>query len=167
MKRIAVLCLVVTAAACGKSGDKKADDKGKQDDKLSDLETYKRKSMTTEAKVMLHRLYTSARAYYEERGVWPASAPMTPAVGSCCRGPDHKCAPDPATWSDASWKALDFSMDDPHQYSYEMITSTAGFTARAIGDLDCDGDFGTFELRVTMAADGTPTMTEFKDHDLE
>ena len=37
-------------------------------------------------------------------------------------------------------------MDDPHYYQYEFIASGSEFTARAIGNLDCDADFSTFGM---------------------
>ena len=40
-------------------------------------------------------------------------------------------------------------MSDPHYYSYEYVSEGTGtsarFTARAVGDLDCDGVLSTFE----------------------
>lgn len=53
-------------------------------------------------------------------------------------------------WESMTWMALQFSVNNPHYYSYEFTSSGEGeaakFTARAIGDLDCDGTFSTFEI---------------------
>ena len=65
-------------------------------------------------------------------------------------GGDPRCIPDASLWTTASWEALKFSMDDPHYYQYAFVSSgtgnTAEFTARAHGDLDCDGFVSTFEM---------------------
>jgi len=76
------------------------------------------------------------------------STALTPPAGSCCGSPDNKCAPNPDRWTDPTWVALNFSINEPHHYSYQYIASDDGmsYTARAIGDLDCDGVYGTFEI---------------------
>lgn len=120
-----------------------------------------RKAKTVEATVMVKRLYDGARAYYEEgagkRFPGPSAA-ATPA-GTCCGHPGDKCPPDPSLWAREPWTSLKFSMDDPHYYRYEYEVAGDGksFTARALGDLDCDGEYSTFELVGSVAADGTVT----------
>jgi hypothetical protein len=58
------------------------------------------------------------------------------------------------------WKALDFQVDEPtlFQYSYSASPDGQSFIAKAVGDLDCDGTFITYELRGT-AMNGNPTLT--------
>jgi hypothetical protein len=146
-------------------------------------EKYVRKSKTTEASMNVKKIYDGARAYYLDEYLapgatvppakqFPASAPTTPPLGDCCAQPGHKCAPNPALWS-GSWQDLKFSMDDPHYYSYTFEASgsgaTAEFTARANGDLDCDGDYSTFELVGKVDADGNVTGSAgfFKSQELE
>jgi type IV pilus assembly protein PilA len=146
-----------------------------------------RKAKTPEAVTNVKKLYEGARSYYEEemnaRGSivtiakqFPNS-PATntaPALGVCCATAGRKCAPDPTLWTDSSWQALKFSMDDPHYFSYTYIGAgvdlASQFTARAQGDLDCDATYSTFEMvgRV-QAADGTVTGQAgmFKDQELE
>lgn len=145
-----------------------------------------RKAKTTEAVTNVKKLYDGARSYYEEelsaRGSLVPIAkqfPTTPAVstapslGACCAAAGKKCAPNPGLWTDASWQALKFSMDDPHYYSYTYIASgtdsTAHFTVRANGDLDCDGVYSTFEMVGSVQTDGTVTGQAgfFKDQELE
>ena len=120
---------------------------------------YIKKSKTTEARQFVKKIYDGARAYYMDRGVarggitpiaaqFPATiASATPALGTCCTGGD-KCAPDASLWTNASWVALQFSVDDPHYYSYNYTTTdvTTNFTAIAQGDLDCDGEYSLFEM---------------------
>ncbi len=56
---------------------------------------------------------------------------------------EGRCLPSQAQWQDPTWVGLGFSMDDPHYYQYEFISSGSEFTARAIGNLDCDADFSS------------------------
>jgi hypothetical protein len=132
-----------------------------------------RKAKTVEATTLVKRLYDGAHAYYEEGGSkrFPGpSASATPA-GPCCGHPGDKCSPDASLWSKDPWKSLGFSVDDPHYYRYEYDVSGDGksFSARALGDLDCDGVYSTFELVGSVAADGTVTSAAgmYINNDLE
>ncbi len=133
---------------------------------------YIRKARTTEARQMLKKIYDGARAYYLDQNhngkmsynLLPRQFPRTPLTGmapsdptACC----EKCAPDAMLWTDETWVVLQFSLDDPAYFSYSYIgvteTSTTGvasvplsFTARANGDLDCDGMWSTFEMYGTL-----------------
>jgi hypothetical protein len=89
----------------------------------------------------LRQLARGVRVFVAEHEQLPPSLPLTPPLGACC--PAGTCEPDAARWQ--AWRPLGFSVDQPHAYSYELIVGAAGFTARAIGDLDCDGDYATFE----------------------
>ncbi len=100
----------------------------------------------------LARLRTSAVAYAEGHGVFPDSAPLTPAIPP--RG--KKEADPPNTWDGPTWKALDFRASPegvPHAYAFAFESTGATFVARARGDLDGDGVLSTFEVRGT-ARDG-------------
>jgi hypothetical protein len=125
---------------------------------------YIKKSKGSEALVMLKRLATSARAFAEERasGFPRISGGPTPPLGACCKGDKGRCAPDPSLWSQPPWSDLDFSIEDPHYFSYEYKAATDGtsFTARAYGDLDCDGTYSTFSMTGTAAAGGDTTVGE-------
>jgi hypothetical protein len=63
----------------------------------------------------------------------------------------------PGAWEGPTWQALAFNLSDPHYYSYEYVSSgtgtTAVFTARALGDLDGDRTYSTFE----RSGGATPT----------
>ena len=129
---------------------------------------YIQKAKTSEAREMLQKMYVQGRAYYLETfgshevgGVphqFPRSVAMTPAT-TCCnqRG---KCPPIASLWEEPTWIALHFSMDDPHYYRYEFVSGGTGlsatFTARAQGDLDCDGLESTYEMYVNINVDGNP-----------
>ena len=122
-----------------------------------------RKAKTSEAQVHIRKIFGASRSYILEEhrtqagvivpGQFPDSVAATPA-GNCCSSPGQKCVTPPADWKDDTWTALQFSLDDPHYFRYEYESTGsenpgAGskFTARAIGDLDCDGTvFSTFEM---------------------
>ena len=124
---------------------------------------YIRRSKTTEALMNVRKLYDSSVSYYESEHAnqagqilakqFPATQTMTPTpVGTCCSATGQKCAPASyaASWSTATWQALNFSVDDPFYYSYQYDSSgtdtTSAFTATASGDLTCDGaNFSLFQ----------------------
>ena len=147
---------------------------------------YIRKSKTTEAVQGVKKIYEGARSYFMEesnaRGsITPLpkqfpndpAIPTAPALTACCSQPGSKCAPDPTLWTDSSWQALKFSMDDPHYYAYTYDgsgTETASvFSARANGDLDCDNTYSTFEMVGSIQPDGTVTGQAgfFRNNELE
>ncbi len=132
---------------------------------------YIKKSKTTEATTHVQKIYLGARSYWMDRntqeGAIVADNPQfpEPTIGTaanpiaptgCCAGGGalEKCAPDATLWDAEPWKALKFSMDDPHYYGYRYTvanSATAGgqgseFTAVAEGDLDCDGNFARFTM---------------------
>jgi prepilin-type N-terminal cleavage/methylation domain-containing protein len=120
---------------------------------------YMAKARSAEARIQIEKLYNAARVYWlEPHGAsgsilplppqFPASRAATPGVRCCVLGggPGGRCAPDSTEWQDPTWVGLNFSMDDPHYYQYEFVSSGAEFTARAVGDLDCDGDLSSFSM---------------------
>jgi hypothetical protein len=124
---------------------------------------YQKKAKSTEAVVNVKKIFMGAQAYYEETGAFPpnpAQAGAVPALGSCCSS-GGKCAPNPTLWTDSTWQALKFSMDDPHVYYYEYKTAGTGkdatFSVDAYGDLDCNGVYSTFEMIGSVTPDGTVT----------
>lgn len=125
---------------------------------------YTKKSKTSEARALVKKMYDGGRAYYLTPTVArvsmdpvpphfpPGSTAMTPPLGTCC-AQGGKCAPDASLWDHPTWTALQFSVDDPHYYSYQYQVEPGGqvFTVRAVGDLDCDGDYATFEMYGVVA----------------
>ena len=123
-------------------------------------DTYIKKSKGTEAQQFIKKMYDGARAYYMDAGYSRASLePIppqfpgpsvgpTPPLGTCCKQ-GGKCVPDMETFNHPTWIALQFSVDDPHYYSYEYKLAQDGksFEVLAYGDLDCDGTYSTFSLR--------------------
>ncbi|RMH45035.1 MAG: hypothetical protein D6689_00890 [Deltaproteobacteria bacterium] len=139
------------------------------------LVKYIRRSKTAEASLQLSRMSEQARAYYIEthgaqdtrtliRHQFPDTTALTPAASCCQPSGSDRCTPNVADWDDPTWKALHFSMEEPHYYRYEFVSAGEGtaaqFTARAIGDLDCDGVLATFELYGRIApGSGSPSVS--------
>ena len=129
---------------------------------------YQRRAKTAEARSMLSKMYSGARAYFLDPvhstaesmhgidGQFPASQSVTPAV-SCCSG-GERCMPNATQWETPAWQALLFHLPDAHYYRYEFVSSGSGpsssFTAYAYGDLDCDGKESTFSMHTTVSASG-------------
>jgi type IV pilus assembly protein PilA len=158
-----------------------------------------KKAKTTEATINVKKLSDGAVSYYhEEKNGQGTAVPLAkqfpgtpatataPALGVCCGSVGQKCQPSPTTWSDPSWQALKFSMDDPHYYSYGYVhnaVSTAGtaapvtisgtatewYYADAQGNLNCDTVYSTFEMLGAILSDGSVTTGAglFKDKELE
>lgn len=122
---------------------------------------YSHRARKTESALQLNKLGKSAKRAYSEDSKFPAgSAPLTPPQ-PCCGQPNNHCAAVPQLYAaDPVWKQLDFEIDEPtlFQYSYTAGSDGQSFVARAIGDLDCDGTFITYELRGS-AINGTPSLT--------
>ena len=113
----------------------------------------------------LDRIKNGARYFYEtvrhdSNGDqlprrFPRSTPPTPAKPRC-----EKATTPEALWNIMpGWKELKFAITEPHYYSFQFLSAGTGaaavFTARATGDLDCDGELSTFELRGSVDRDGT------------
>ena len=143
---------------------------------IANFNRYMAKSKTVEAKDHLYQLYKGARMYYENtpqvslepvapQFPGPSSGP-TPPLGACCQGGD-KCTPDAALWETPVWRALRFAMDRPHYYSYQYQADPTGngFTVRAIGDIDCDGQYATFSMTGTLVDGQLPSYVPVAESD--
>jgi hypothetical protein len=115
-----------------------------------------KKSKTWESTQKIEEIMKGARAYHAETSRIPEpGVGPTPPLGACCaEGKNGKCAPNAAQWSNPTWDALRFAVDDPHYFSYEYRIERQGekatITALAYGDLDCDGVYSTFALEATV-----------------
>jgi serine/threonine protein kinase len=109
---------------------------------------YMRKSKASEAEINLRAIRRGAETYRVEHGGWPSgTAGPDPPLGTCC-DQGGKCRPDPSLWlgpGKDTWDVLQFSVDEPHYFSYEYVGSPEAWKARAYGDLDCDGTYTTYE----------------------
>ncbi|MGK0359892.1 MAG: hypothetical protein ACI9U2_002198 [Bradymonadia bacterium] len=72
---------------------------------------------------------------------FPQTEPATPKDAKSC----GSYAVDPSQCDSPGWQALNFATYDTHRYRYAFDSGPDGFTARAIGDLGCDGVTSTFE----------------------
>ncbi len=125
---------------------------------------YIRRAKTSEPKMNMRKMYDGAVSYYHTDHVtnlgealpkqFPVSAATTPARTACVGGSSTKTIPAPGMWDAPTWRALNFSVDDPFYYRYEFVSDGKSFTARATGDLNCDGTLSTFERIGTIDAEG-------------
>ena len=68
----------------------------------------------------------------------------------CKNGQSQRYVPNAETWSHPTWQKLNFQLQEPFYYAYEYEAEyveggKTAFTARALGDLNCDGTHSTFE----------------------
>ncbi len=117
---------------------------------------YMMRARTTEAVTNLRHVYDASVAYFAQERVdrtgaqrargFPRSVPLTPG-GWCLTG--EKLPVRDADWQAETWQELSFMPTRPFYYNYEYTSAgeraESSFSARAIGDLDCDGDLSTFE----------------------
>jgi Tfp pilus assembly major pilin PilA len=134
---------------------------------------YVRRSKTVEAMTNLRRLSDSAAAYLtSHKARFPKSTTWTPER-LCCGGDAGKCQPDAHAWDAPTWKALDFSINEPHYYQYRVVVEGKGkstvLAIEARGDLDCDGKFSLFRREVRLDEQGRAYVPSgfFSKDDLE
>jgi len=129
---------------------------------VSSFTDYMKKSKVSEASLYLNRLGKAAKRYYGENSEFPkGSAPLTPAKDCCGQGSDNKCRTTAADWQGV-WQQLEFSIDEPTNYRFSYESDGKTFVAKAVGDLDCDGTPGTYELDGAIDASGNPTVNLIK-----
>lgn len=119
-----------------------------------------------EAPALLRYLVSQVRAHVTEHGALPeVEVGPTPPIGTCC-ATRRVCAPDPELWLAPGWRALRFSIDGRHRFSYQVAKIKSGLVLRAIGDQDCDQVRATYEVTITLDG-GTLTETWRTDQPLE
>ena len=123
---------------------------------------YMKRSKKSEASLQLNKIGKNSKRVYSESSSYvvgtAAQKPAKPGSGGCCGGPNNKCAVD-TTWNaDTKWGALDFQIDEPTFFYYDYTGAAAAFTAKATGDLDCDGTEIVYTL-TGDAASGNPAVT--------
>lgn len=122
---------------------------------------YQRRAKTTEVKLNLRQMHDAAVAYYSTEHAtrmgeilpraFPASAGPTPAKMPCG---DNPVWASPELWRAPAWRALNFGPSGKVRYQYSFISDGKSFTARANGDLNCDGVLSTFERIGRIDAQG-------------
>lgn len=116
------------------------------------------KARAVEAEQLVDYLTERVTASITSAGRVPAEpAGPTPAVSCCDQG--GTCTADAALWDTPAWKALAFSVDNEHRFTYAYVPDPSGRSAivRAIGDLDCDGVASTYEVEIAIGASGIET----------
>ena len=122
---------------------------------------YVRRSKTTEAMMNIRKMYDSSVAYYAAEHTdasghvlpkqFPTSQGPNPSKGACCTNAGKKCKPSNPLWTSATWKSLNFSVDDPFYYSYQYTSGgtdkTSTFLVDAYGDLNCNNVYSTYERK--------------------
>ena len=89
---------------------------------------------------------------------YPSPAPRTPA-----RVPSGVRVLDPeGTWDHPTWRLLDFRQEREHSFSFEFESRSdangAVFVARAVGDLDGDGDLSEFTISGEVQGENDPVV---------
>ncbi len=99
-----------------------------------------REPKKSEAEVNLDRIRKAAKVAFDMDGKFPVgSVGATPGASCCDSGrSDRKCEPDASLWQGPLWQQLDFEVTEPHYFRYAYDSTGEAFTAKAIGDLDCD-----------------------------
>lgn len=125
---------------------------------------YIKRSKTTEATMNVRKLFDSSVTYYDGEHAtntgqiispqFPTSQAVTPALTAIL---NEKRETNQFEWEAPTWEALNFSISDPHYYTYQYdSTGTrvgAQFTASSFGNLDHDSVYSTF-VRVGTVMDG-------------
>jgi hypothetical protein len=143
----------------------RAERKAKAERKLAEI----RRDPSKEAIDQLDKIYKGAAYYYTAPHVnangsklpcqFPEDQGVTPSSKTCCGSrssahdldKDERCDSNPGLWTTgATWASLTFQINDQHFFTYEFdwngkTLSEAMFTASAYADLDCDGEFSTFQ----------------------
>ena len=118
-----------------------------------------------ESVLQLNKLGKMAKLTYSQTSSFvvgtAVQVPKKPGIGGCCGGtgtmPNH-CRADPAGLAaDPVWRSLDFQIDEDSLFYYDYTGTRTSFTARATGDLDCDGTEIVYTL-VGTAVDGAPQL---------
>ncbi len=95
---------------------------------------------------------------------FPASVGLTPAQPACDGGRSVAQPVDPKAWEHPTWKLLGVRPDAPTLWQYEFRSEGKGanatFTLRAVADLDCDGETGSYEISGYLDPEGTIGASE-------
>jgi hypothetical protein len=103
-----------------------------------------------EAPTLLRYLVRQVRAYVAEHGELAAiTVGPTPPIGTCC-ATRRECSPAADRWLDPGWRALSFSIDGRHRFSYQVARQGKALVLRAFGDQDCDQVRAVYEVTLTL-----------------
>jgi hypothetical protein len=106
-----------------------------------------------EAPTLLRYLVREIKAQVSATGRLPEiNVGPTPAIGVCC-AEGTTCGPDPSRWKEPGWRALNFSIDGRHRFSYQVKRDGAALVLTAVGNQDCDSVHAIYEVRLTLDGD--------------
>ena len=118
---------------------------------------YTRDSKRSEAELNLNKLAKNLKVHHTVEATFPVGKVGPTPAESCCQS-QGKCST--TEWAtNPVWQALEFSIDEPHQYRYSYESDGKTVTALAIGDLDCDDKPATYKLEMSVGADGVATSS--------
>ncbi len=115
---------------------------------------YIKRSKTSEVPMRLQQMVSGAMSYHAEHGKLPPTAARTPIRPACRFGDSQAHFMTAGDWAAPGWQGLKFQIEGKSWFQYEFISNETGFTARAFGDLDCNGLFSTFERAGQIQATG-------------
>ena len=101
--------------------------------------------------------------YWEANCSFPEFPPKTPDTKSCCSEDSINCPVDAQAWQHPFWAGIGFSIDEPHPFIYEVISTPVGGAVQVLlmkssADNNCDGWMPNTIERVGIAEayeDGT------------
>ena len=113
------------------------------------------KQRAREADQLLEYIADRVERSISETGHVPPTAAGPTPLPTCCEV-GGTCDPDPATWATPGWQALQFSIDGEYRYTYSYLPDPDGRSAiaRAVGDIDCDGETSLYEVEVRIEPSG-------------
>ena len=165
---LALIALGAASTACSsqrdtrRAGQVNQASPSKQGSQLLSERERRRQSMA--ATTHLQAMYQGAAVYFSQQAANRAGRLRPPTFPETASAPPRKiwyrtvCKDDQPTFFEPTqytfeaptWQALNFAVTEPFYYHYEFVSKGKGanahFTARAIGDLDCDGVYATFEI---------------------
>ena len=142
---------------------------------------YSQRAKTAEAVMNVSTMATNARLYYMSSSAdklhkFPSSVGPTPE-GFACRGAtpikyDPQAFQGAIHFGHENWRDLNFNLSKPFKYRYTFLSQGEGtsaiFTARAEGDLDCDGEPSLFERAGYVDSNGQVVITNlYRQSELE
>lgn len=113
---------------------------------------YKEKAELSDAQLNIKKILDAASLFFSKEHVsqtgsilpphFPKTVGLTPAE-TCCKKQTGQCRE--TDWSHPTWRALHFSIPQPHRFRYQFFScgtkNNAHGMARAVAQPNCDGEF--------------------------
>ncbi|MCW5805637.1 MAG: hypothetical protein KIT31_24920 [Deltaproteobacteria bacterium] len=124
----------------------------------------RKKSRKPEAVVQLQKIAAGAKAHFDAHAMFPIGTVGPSPAATCCTGAAGRCPLDAAAWSDRTWQALGFAMDEPHRFQYAYRSEDGNtYVATATGDLDCDTIAIEYKLYGSVDKSGHNVITRIEE----